>query len=93
MGLISRELEKAGIPTVTLSSALDITKKVCPPRTVFINYPLGHTAGKPNDVNDQKSILHEALQMLENGKPGEIRVLDHVWNEKNWDVDLPKINE
>lgn len=93
MGLISRELEKAGIPTVTLSSALDITEKVRPPRTVFINYPLGHTAGKPNDVKDQKSILQEALQMLQHAKPGEIRVLENVWHESNWDEDLPKINE
>lgn len=91
MGLVSRELEKAGIPTVTLSSALDITEKVRPPRTVFINYPLGHTAGKPNDAIEQRHILLEALSMLAEGEAGAIKKLDLAWDDSGWDEGLPKI--
>lgn len=92
MGLIAREIEKAGIPTVTLSSALDITKKIRPPRTVFVNYPLGHTAGKPDDIDDQKNILLQALSLLENGQSGQIKVLDVTWNDPKWDTNLPKLH-
>jgi len=43
VGLIARALEEKGIPTVSLSSAYDLTTLVKPPRTFFVNYPLGHT--------------------------------------------------
>jgi uncharacterized protein with gpF-like domain len=92
VGLIAREIEKAGIPTVTLSSALDITQRVRPPRTVFVNYPIGHTAGKPNDVDDQKTILLQALSLLEKGEPGGIKKLNVTWNDPEWDTQLPKLN-
>jgi hypothetical protein len=90
VGLVAREIEKAGIPTVTLSSALDITDKVRPPRTVFVNYPIGHTAGKPNDEADQRNILSQALSLLEKGEAGEIKMLDVNWNDPEWDTQLPK---
>lgn len=93
MGLIAREIEKAGIPTVTLSSALDITEKVRPPRTAFVNYPLGHTAGKPDDISDQKNILLQALSLLENGHAGQIKVLDVTWNDPEWDNNIPKLDD
>jgi len=61
VGLIARAIEEVGIPTVSLSSALDITTLVKPPRTFFVNYPLGHTAGKPFDRKNQMEILKAAL--------------------------------
>ena len=32
-----------------MTSAYDITQAVNPPRAVFVNYPLGHQTGKPDD--------------------------------------------
>ena len=71
-----------GIPTICLSSALSITRSVHPPRAVFIDYPLGHTAGKPHDPSDQENILKNALLAIEKIKsPGEIINLELSWKE------------
>ncbi|HAO55298.1 MAG: hypothetical protein MK322_12925 [Pseudomonadales bacterium] len=64
MGLIARETEERGIPTISLTSALSITRSVNPPRAVFTDYPLGHTSGKPGDAYSQRHILNVALNTL-----------------------------
>jgi hypothetical protein len=80
VGLIARELERRGIPTVTLSSAWSITAAVAPPRAVFIDFPLGHTAGKPRDRSLQRHIMIEALSALDGIQtPGTIRRLPFRW--------------
>ena len=82
MGLIARVLEAAGIPTLCLSSALSITASVNPPRAVFIDYPLGHTAGKPLMPALQDSLLERALAAFEDIRnPGDIRVFDDCWGD------------
>jgi D-proline reductase (dithiol) PrdB len=80
VGLIARAIEEAGIPTVSMSSALDITKLVKPPRTFFVNYPLGHTAGKSFNKQNQMEILKTALGGAKNiSAPGTILELPHQW--------------
>ncbi len=80
VGLIAREIERRGIPTVTLSSAWSITAAVAPPRAVFIDFPLGHTAGKPHDRSLQRHIMIAALSALDGIQtPGEIRSLPFRW--------------
>ena len=69
MCLISRYLEENGLPTVSIGSALDIFQSGKPPRAVFTNYPLGHSAGKPFDEEDQYSIFIQAIDMF---KPKEL---------------------
>lgn len=44
-----------------MSSAYDLTSLVKPPRTFFVNYPLGHTTGKPFDRQNQIEIIKAAL--------------------------------
>jgi len=85
VGLIARAVEEAGIPTVSLSSAYDLTLLVKPPRTFFVNYPLGHTSGKPFDRENQTAILKEALGKAgEIAEPGAIVALPYVWDELTW---------
>ena len=80
MGLIAREVEARGIPTVSLSSALSITASVNPPRGVHVDYPLGRTAGKPNDPGSQDAIVRAAIEQLaDQTEPGKIRRLDLRW--------------
>lgn len=84
MGLISRAVEEAGIPTLCMTSALDITRAVKPPRSVFVNFPLGHQTGKPNDLELQRNIVRDALRALETiATPGEIVSLPYVWDEND----------
>ena len=72
-----------------MSSALSITQSVNPPRAVFLDYPLGHTAGKPNDRADQRRIMIETLRALEGIQaPGSVVTLanewkaDHSWKDR-----------
>jgi len=53
VGLIARVVEESGIPTISVSSARDITELVKPPRSVFVNFPLGHETGRPPDEDYQ----------------------------------------
>lgn len=82
MGLIAREIERRGTPTICLSSARSITESVNPPRAVFIDFPLGHTAGKPGDKALQRRIMIDTLSALDGlVAPGRIRDLPYRWSE------------
>jgi hypothetical protein len=63
-----------------MSSARSITQAVCPPRAVFLDFPLGHTAGRVGDEVGNRAILTETLAAFEAiGHPGEIRDLPFAW--------------
>ena len=63
-------LETAGIPTVVVSTARDISAQVKAPRTAFVNAPMGNTFGRPFDRLRQRAILLGALRMLETVREG-----------------------
>ena len=44
-----------------LGSALDIMNAGRPPRATFIDYPLGHSAGRPFDPADQYAVVRAAI--------------------------------
>ncbi len=89
MCLIARHLEAAGTPTVTLTSAYDITSAGKPPRASFVDYPLGHTCGRPFDAKDQYEIVRAGLAGLEAiEEPGAIVDLGRRWSEDaRWKAD------
>ncbi|MBK6656685.1 MAG: hypothetical protein IPG43_00370 [Proteobacteria bacterium] len=83
--LVARHLEAHGIPTMCLGSAIDILEAGRPPRATFVDYPLGHTAGKPFDSADQLSIVRAALSGFTTmTRAGEIQVLDNRWSDDAW---------
>jgi len=80
VGLIARKMEESGMPTVYLGSCRDMMELVKPPRGAFINFPLGHQCGKPDEVDLQTRILKDALKLLETVKtPGKIKDLNYEW--------------
>ncbi len=82
MGLIAREIESRGIATLSLSSALSITASANPPRAAYVDYPLGHTAGKADDTEDQRAILRAALEAFQTiTAPGTIVDLGRSWSD------------
>lgn len=82
MGLIAREIEGRGVPTVCLTSALSITRAVNPPRAVFLDFPLGHTAGRPHEPQLQRAIVREAVGAFEAlDEPGTVVRLPHAWSD------------
>lgn len=82
MGLIARALEEAGIATVSLTSAYSITDSVGVPRGVFLDYPLGQTAGRAGEPAEQRQIMEFACQAFEDMEsPGEIKPAPLTWPE------------
>jgi len=54
--------------------------QVKPPRSAFLNFPLGRQCGKPNNAGLQMSILKATLDVLVNAStPGEIVDLPFEW--------------
>ena len=65
-----------------MSSALDITRSVHPPRAVFLDYPLGHTTGKPHEPDLQHDILLQALEAFTSlTTPGSVKTLPFRWSD------------
>jgi hypothetical protein len=82
VGLVSRVVEEAGIPTVLVSTGRDLTQQVLPPRSVFVNFPMGNPFGRPDDVETQRDILLQALRLAENAAEAGVLVdLPHEWGE------------
>jgi hypothetical protein len=82
VGLVARNAEAAGIPTLCMTSALDITRAVNPPRAAFLDFPLGHTTGKPREPELQREILAGALSSFETMTgPGSVKELPFRWSE------------
>ena len=65
-----------------MTSALSITRAVAPPRAAFVDFPLGHTTGKPHDRTLQRDLLRDALAAFETiATPGEIVRLPYSWDD------------
>ncbi len=90
MGLIARQVEADGIPTLSMSSAFSITRSVDPPRAVFLDYPLGHTAGKPLNARLQREIVVASLAAFEElDRPGAVKMLPFRWSDDDeWKRDV-----
>jgi glycine/betaine/sarcosine/D-proline reductase family selenoprotein B len=63
--LVARHLEANGVPTVLMGCAKDIVEHAAVPRFMFSDFPLGNSAGKPDDVASQDQTLEQALRLLE----------------------------
>ena len=81
--------EREGVSTVTLTSALDVTERVRPPRSAFLNFPLGNQVGPPRRPDLQREIVKSALALLESAtNPGEIVELPFEWPDAAWQAQV-----
>ena len=81
MGLAQREIEAAGITTISLSNIPDLTAAVGVPRIAAIEQPFGQIVGKPGDKDGQRAVLRGALEAVEEMKvPGSIKHLPFEWS-------------
>ena len=86
MGLIARHVEAAGIPTISMTSAWDITESVVPPRSVYFHAPLGHTTGGVGDPDGQRDLVARALEAGWHAERGEIVPLPDRWmGDPGWE--------
>lgn len=69
--------------TVNVSTGRDITARVRPPRSVFVNHPMGNPFGRPGEVKLQREILQRALALAADCRAaGTIEDLPYDWGEK-----------
>ena len=86
------------MPTISMTSAWDITDAVVPPRSVYVHHPLGHTTGRPGDPEGQRRIVRAALQAGVKVSPGEIVPLpfewagDEGWEERAYSPEHTRVN-
>ena len=65
MSLAARHLERNGIATIIMGAAKDIVEHAGVPRFLFSDFPLGNSAGKPQEPDTQAFTLDLALRVLE----------------------------
>ena len=67
---------------MSLTSARDITRAAWPPRAAFLDYPLGHTAGRRHQGDLNRSIMLDVLAAIEDiDEPGAIIDLPYHWDD------------
>jgi D-proline reductase (dithiol) PrdB len=89
LSLAARALEENGIATVVMGCAKDIVEYAGVPRFLFSDFPLGNSAGRPNDPSSQAFTLDLALSLLERA-PGPRTILESPlrWAESpDWKLD------
>ena len=65
-----------------MASALDIIKAGRPPRITFVDYPLGHTVGKPFDRAGQLDIVRRGIAGLAAMTHAEqVETLAYSWDK------------
>ncbi len=69
VGLIQSIIEKAGVPTVSVTLCREITERVAPPRALVVDFPFGYPLGAPNDAAMQTRIILSALALLTEAVP------------------------
>ena len=70
MGLVCRVVEEAGIATVCFSTGRDLTAQVRPPRSLFVNFPMGNHFGAAGNADQQRALrsaMDEASKVVLDG--------------------------
>ena len=72
-----------------MTSAWSITASVAPPRACFLDFPLGHTAGRPEHSEEQAQIMRDVLLAFASiDVPGTILRLPYEWGESWKDAEV-----
>lgn len=68
--------------TIALSPTPEFNREIGFPRIAAIEYPFGRPIGEVGDVEGQRKVLLDTLNVLENAKnPGEVIYLPYRWHE------------
>lgn len=81
-GVIARALEARGLPTLSMNVLWEAGQEVKPPRTCFLDFPLGCPAGRPHQTDQQRDILRTALRLAPGFDPQhwEMKSLPFHWS-------------
>jgi D-proline reductase (dithiol) PrdB len=92
--LVARHLEANGVPSVVVGSARDIIEEIGVARFLFVDFPLGYPTGRPGDVESQRRVCAEALDLLEGAWAGQTTVVASVeWGEDRWRTNYMRVDD
>jgi D-proline reductase (dithiol) PrdB len=90
-GIIARALEARGLPTIGTSVLWEMSEAVKPPRTCFLDFPLGCPAGKPFEAEQQRAILRRVFELapsFETAPEWAMQTLPFQWSpdgDRSWE--------
>jgi len=64
VGLVQAAIEREGIATVSITLLREVAAVICPPRSLYVPYPLGFPLGEPGNPTLQHRIIAAALALL-----------------------------
>jgi len=86
VSLLAHELEARRFSTVVVSLLPELSRIVGTPRTLEVHFPFGAPCGNPGNVDLQRAVVHEALELLEEGDaPGVVRASRQHWRRQPGD--------
>ena len=93
ISLVARHLETNGISTVVMGCAKDIVEHAAVPRFLFSDFPLGNSAGKPQDIGSQAQTLELALGLLESASGARTTMQSPLrWSaDASWKLDYNNV--
>ena len=78
-------LEEHGISTVVVNLNRQQPERIKPPRCLLLKYPYGRPFGQPNDSDQQRVIVDDALNLLLTAtEPGTIVELPYRWRREDF---------
>jgi D-proline reductase (dithiol) PrdB len=92
-GIIARALEARGLPTLSMNVLWEAGQEIKPPRTCFLDFPLGCPAGRPGRSRQQREILKSALKLAPefDSKHWEMKPLPFEWSpdgSREWEKEV-----
>jgi hypothetical protein len=94
--VLARTLEQAGLSTILVTNMPFWAERVGAPRTLAVEFPFGHTLGPPGDVDRQRRVIAQALEVQESATvPGSIVHSTETWPfpqeeaMKDWQPEIP----
>lgn len=82
VGLILNRIEEAAISTVSITLKPELTFFTGVSRAGYLRYPLGNPFGPANNVEEQRSILLDVLELVQLIKePGTIMEMPYRWRK------------
>jgi D-proline reductase (dithiol) PrdB len=85
VGLLAREIEKAGVTTVSLSLVREVAVAARAPRMLHLRWPFGHALGEPGAADQQRTVLRDMLSMARRApRPGLVVDLPYRWRRETY---------
>ena len=63
----------------------EMAEKVHPPRVAHVRFPFGRPMGEPNNADQHRVVLEDALSILETAEePGTVVSLPYRWRREDY---------